>query len=151
MSPYSASKFALEALSEALAQEVKPFNIRVAIVEPGIIDTPIARRVAKPLVDSEYPQVRRRFAGMFVASLAKPAEPSLVADKIREIIEGNSWQLRQAVGPDAQPFLGWRASMTDEEWVNWERWMTMLGTSASLAISGSMHALEGSKVPRKLR
>jgi len=118
MSPYAASKFALEALSEALAQEVKPFNIRVAIVEPGIIDTPMARRVAEPLVDSEYPHVRR-FAGMFVASLAKPAAPSLVAHKIREIIESNSWQLRHAVGPDAQPFLGWRTSMTDEEWVNW--------------------------------
>ena len=43
--PYAASKFALEALSECLAQEAKPFNIRVAIVEPGIIDTPMARRI----------------------------------------------------------------------------------------------------------
>lgn len=118
LTPYAASKFALEALSEALAQEVKPFNIRVAIVQPGIIDTPMARRIEEPPVESLYPQCRR-FAGMFEASLANPVPPSLVAAKIREIIETGTWQLRHPAGPDAQPFLAWRASMNDEEWVNW--------------------------------
>jgi len=118
MTPYSASKFALEAVSEGLAQEVKPFNIRVAIVEPGIIDTPMARRAAVPSVESHYAHVRR-FARMFQASLATPAGPAIVAEKIREIIESGTWQLRHPVGPDAVPFLGWRASMTDEQWVDW--------------------------------
>jgi NAD(P)-dependent dehydrogenase (short-subunit alcohol dehydrogenase family) len=118
LGPYAASKFALEAISEALAQEVKPFNIRVAIVEPGIIDTPMARRVEAAPVDSRYPQ-SLRFSRMFEASLANPVPPSLVGDKIREVIESGNGQLRYPVGPDAEGFLSWRRSMSDEEWVNW--------------------------------
>lgn len=114
---YAASKFAIEAVSEALAQEVKPFNIRVAIVEPGIINTQMANDLS---VDgnSIYPH-SKRFGGLFSASLQTPTPPTLVADKILEIAESKSWKLRHPVGPDAQPFIDWRASMNDEEWVDW--------------------------------
>jgi len=64
VAPYAASKFALEALSEALAQEARMFNVRMVIVGPGI--------------DSDSP-----------------------------------------IGPDAQPFIDWRASMTEEQWIDW--------------------------------
>lgn len=116
--PYAASKFALEALSEGLAQEVKAFGIRVAIVEPGIIDTDMSRSAARPAYDSMYPHMRR-FASMFEASLEAPVGPDLVAEKIVEIVESDTWTLRHPVGPDAEGFLGWRASMSDEEWVEW--------------------------------
>ena len=115
--PYTASKFALEALSEALAQEVKPFNIHVAIVEPGIIDTPMARHVGVAQPVSAYPQ-QRRTAALFTAALKNPVQPSVVAEKIVEIAESNTWQLRHLVGPDAAPFVGWRQSMSDEQWID---------------------------------
>ncbi len=114
---YAASKFALEAISEALAQEVKPFNIKVAIIEPGIINTEMATDIS---VDdtSMYPH-SKRIAGMFAASLKTPTPPTLVADKILEVAENNNWILRHPIGPDAEPFIAWRASMTDEQWVDW--------------------------------
>ena len=114
---YAASKFALEAVSESLAQEVKSHNIRVAIVEPGIINTQMAKNISHG-EESIYPQAKR-FAALFAASLKTPTNPSMVAEKMLEIAEGNSWQLRYPVGPDAVPFLQWRASMTDEEHVDW--------------------------------
>jgi NAD(P)-dependent dehydrogenase (short-subunit alcohol dehydrogenase family) len=114
---YAASKHALEAISEALAQEVKPFNVKVAIIEPGIINTQMANNIAIN-EDSIYPH-SKRFAGLFSASLKTPTPPSLVADKILEVAENNDWKLRHPTGPDAEPFIAWRASMTDEEWIDW--------------------------------
>ncbi len=115
---YSASKFALEALSECLAQEAKPFNIRVGIVEPGIIDTPMAQRIGNLQGASHYPQ-RNRMAALFASVLKTPTLPSVVADKILEVASSDTWQLRHPVGPGAVPFLTWCKSLTDEEWVDW--------------------------------
>lgn len=116
-SPYSSSKWALEALSEALAQEVKPFNIRVAIVEPGIINTPIFDKMDESPAGSPYAR-HGRLRALFAAALENPVPPEVVGEQIREIIEGDSWQLRYPTGPDAVPFLQWRAAMSDEEWVD---------------------------------
>jgi len=115
--PYTASKFAMEALSETLAGEVKEFNIRVAIVEPGIQDTKMAQSLKNP-PESIYPQ-SFRFAGLFRAALSRPVPPETTAALIRRIIESGAWQLRYPSGPDAAPFLAWRAAMTDEQWVEW--------------------------------
>jgi NAD(P)-dependent dehydrogenase (short-subunit alcohol dehydrogenase family) len=116
LTPYMASKWALEALSEGLAGELKTFNVRVAIVEPGIIDTLLARQVITTPEGSPYRQAER-FANLFATSLQNPVPPSLVAQKILEIAESGTWQLRHPAGPDAAGFLGWRAAMGDEEWV----------------------------------
>ncbi len=118
LGPYAASKFALEAISEAVAQEVKSLGIRVAVVQPGIISTDMAHAITNEGAASIYPHARR-FADLFAASLAKPTSPDLVADTIRTIIESDSPRFHYPVGPDAEPFLAWRASMTDEQWVEW--------------------------------
>ena len=119
LGPYAATKFALEAISESLAQEVKAFGIRVSIVQPGIINTSMARSVeGRSEIASLYPHTRRT-AALFEASLEHAPGPELVGEKIKAIIESKTWQLRHPVGPDAEPFLQWRNAMSDEEWIDW--------------------------------
>ena len=116
LSSYCATKWALEALTEGLAGEMKSFDVRVALIEPGIIDTAMARRISVDEHPSPYPH-GQRFAAMFSNSLKNPVPPSLVADKIVEVAESGTWIMRHPVGPDSMPFLNWRKAMTDEEWV----------------------------------
>ena len=115
--PYCASKWALEALTEGLACEMKAFGVRVALVEPGIIDTAMAQRISKN-GNSAYPHAAR-IAALFSATLTNaPVPPSVVAQKVLEIAMSDSWQFRYPVGPDAVPLIGWRKGMTDEQWVD---------------------------------
>ena len=137
LSAYSASKYALEALTESLAQEVKPFNIKVSLMQPGIIDTKMAHNITRNS-QSEYPQVLR-FGAMFEETLKQPTPPSLVADAMLEIANGDTWQLKHPVGPSAIPFLGWRASMSDEQWVDWnaqtdEEWYNAVQTTFGMNV-----------------
>jgi len=115
--PYAASKWALEALSEILAQEVKMHGIRVALVEPGIIQTPIFGKLTEIPTGSHYPHAKRLHA-LFAASLQNPVSPFVVGEQIRDIVDSGSWQLRYPTGPDSKPYLNWRASISDEEWID---------------------------------
>jgi NAD(P)-dependent dehydrogenase (short-subunit alcohol dehydrogenase family) len=115
LGPYAASKWAFEALGECLAQEMKAFNIRVAIIEPGLIATPIFNKGRPEPKGSPYPHLRR-LAARFSAT--KATSPYVVGELIRQIVDGDSWQLRYPVGPDAVPLMKWRAGKTDEEFVD---------------------------------
>jgi NAD(P)-dependent dehydrogenase (short-subunit alcohol dehydrogenase family) len=112
--PYAASKWAFEALSESLAQEMRAFNVRVVIVEPGVIATSISKKVAPLPPGSAYPHGKRLLA-LLAASRAKPTSPSVVGDLIRDIVDGDSWQLRYPAGRGAAEMLKNRASKTDEQ------------------------------------
>lgn len=61
--PYAASKFAVEALSDALRLELHAFGIHVAIVQPGPVDTPIWDRAAEDSarIEAELPEAARTY------------------------------------------------------------------------------------------
>src|SRR5215469_1708207 len=137
--PYCSSKWALEALSECLAQEVKSFGIRVAIVEPGIIATPIFGKIKADLAGTHY-RHKRRINELFRASLEQPVSPFVVGERIRDIVDSGTWTLRHPVGPDASGFLQWRASLTDEQWVAWgamtdDEWVAYVRGTFGLNVS----------------
>jgi NAD(P)-dependent dehydrogenase (short-subunit alcohol dehydrogenase family) len=114
---YAASKWAVEAMTECLAQEMKVFGVRVALIEPGVIATPIFGKAPPPIENSPYPHAKRMGA-LFASSLEHPVSPFVVADQIVAIAKGEAGdRLRYPVGPDAQPFIDWRRSKTDEEMV----------------------------------
>jgi len=116
-SAYNASKFALEGFTESLAQEVKRYGVRVALVEPGIIDTAMATtNLPQYDEDTIYPHGRRIHA-FFTNPEKGEASRELVGEVIRYVIESKDPRLRYPVGPDALPFLGWRSTVSDEDWV----------------------------------
>lgn len=115
---YASSKWAFEGLSECLAQELKPFNVRVAIVEPGIIATPMTTTPRPVPPPGPYSVHRRRLGAVFAASLKTPTSPFEVARTIQDIVDGKSTKLRNPAGSDGATLIQWRKSKTDEEWVN---------------------------------
>jgi NAD(P)-dependent dehydrogenase (short-subunit alcohol dehydrogenase family) len=115
--PYTASKWALEALSEELAPEVKPFGIRVALVEPGVTVTPILDKRRKIPANGHYPQERRMNA-LYDAMLKTAPPASAVGESIVAIVKSGSWKLRHPHGPLSEPFLQYRASISDEQWID---------------------------------
>src|SRR5262245_56152891 len=115
---YSAVKHALEAISEVLAQEVQRFGIRVAIVEPGVVVTPIfttAKRFADPA--SPYFDHVRRLLLLYQKQMPHAAQPADAARVIYEAATTTTPRLRWLVGKDAELLVAGRQRQTDEEYV----------------------------------
>jgi NAD(P)-dependent dehydrogenase (short-subunit alcohol dehydrogenase family) len=102
MGPYSASKFALEALSEALAHELRAFGVWVTIVDPGIIDTRMARNIEQP-GGLKGVSTSSTVRGLVPGDDGGRSGSAAGGQKARKIVESGTWQLRHPVGPNAQP------------------------------------------------
>ena len=117
-SPYVTSKWAFEGWSEQLAQELAPFGVRVAIVEPGITKSAIfAKNIDMPNLTGAYDAHYRRMFQMYAAGMAKATDPFEVAAVVHHAVTTGSPQLRYAVSWGATELIGGRAAMTDEQWV----------------------------------
>ncbi len=110
MSIYSASKFALEGATEALWYEVKPWNIKVTLVEPGFINSGAFRKVKltkeseRSFKDRNDPyHFHYKFMADFIAKFMRktPATTDKVAKKIVKLIDQKSPPLRVMATPDA--------------------------------------------------
>ena len=116
--PYVASKWALEAMSEELAQELAPFDIRVAIIEPGITKSAIfAKNVDAPNSTGAYDAHYRRLFQFYAAGMAQATDPFEVGAIIKTAIETDHPRLRYPVSWGGPELLSRRPQISDSEWL----------------------------------
>jgi NAD(P)-dependent dehydrogenase (short-subunit alcohol dehydrogenase family) len=112
LGPYNASKFAMEALTDALRQELRPWGIHVSIVEPGSIATPIWEKgqAYGDHLEQNLPAQAMALYGTSVAALRKAAvelekrgiPPDEVAKFVEHALTARTPKTRYVVGRDAQ-------------------------------------------------
>lgn len=112
---YSATKHALEAISEALYVELAHFGVRVVIIEPGFI-TPSMKEHASSAVPEPYEELEAQLAHLArtMQNGERPG-PELVARAIANAVENDAGPLRRRVGDDAELILAARGSLGDDE------------------------------------
>jgi NAD(P)-dependent dehydrogenase (short-subunit alcohol dehydrogenase family) len=109
--PYHASKFGTEAIGDVFRQELRPWGLRVAIVEPGSIDTPIWERGQRkateieakaPKTDLLYGAAIEKFRKLIQDTAERGIPPEKVAKAIAHALEANRPRTRYLVGLDAK-------------------------------------------------
>ena len=117
-SPYVASKWALEGISEGLAQELAPFGIRVAIVEPGVTKSAIfAKNIDAPNSTDAYEAHYRRMFQFYAAGMASATDPFEVGRVIEHAITTDAPQLRYPVSWGGAEMAGLHDRISDADWL----------------------------------
>ncbi len=119
--PYSATKHAVESISDALRMEVRPFGIRVVTIRPGVIATEfndVANRLTSDLLsrtDLDYKPVYQAYGaamGRLFSNISIPG-PDLIANLILEAVLSDSPKAVYSAGPLVDEILGQRARLDD--------------------------------------
>ncbi|HEY6146033.1 MAG TPA: SDR family oxidoreductase [Solirubrobacterales bacterium] len=109
--PYHASKFATEAVGDVFRQELRPWGIEVAIIEPGSIDTPIWGRGQDKAAEIEarspqtgilYGAAIEKFRKVIEDTAERGIPPEKVAKAITHALESRRPKTRYLVGLDAK-------------------------------------------------
>jgi NAD(P)-dependent dehydrogenase (short-subunit alcohol dehydrogenase family) len=114
---YSASKWAMEGMSEALAFEMAEFNVRVSIIQPGCTVTPMWGKGSAPGGETPYANSLQRLVRFFEFGLGRPAMPADVAVAIADAIESDNPHFRYPVGLDAVETIAARNKVSDDAWI----------------------------------
>ena len=121
LAPYSASKFALESVSDSLRLELRPQGILVCLVNPGAIDTPIWKKgeASEAAIPPDHP-ARQLYGSMIdrVTDAAKNAAktaipPIAVAKAVEACLTKRRPKIRTFVGRDARGGAIAKAIMPD--------------------------------------
>jgi len=110
--PYHASKYGVEAVADCLRQELRPWGIAVALIEPGSIDTPIWERgetAAEEIAqrspaaqEALYGETIERFRGAVRRTAERGIAPDKVAKAIERALAASRPRTRYLVGADAR-------------------------------------------------
>ncbi len=121
-SAYSATKFALEGLSEALADEVKGMGIKVMIVEPGAFRTDFAGGALRhmPVIDAYDAGVGPTRAFAHDMDATQPGDPVKAAQAVFQAIGSDTPPLRLALGNDALDGIRAHAVAVLKDLADWE-------------------------------
>ena len=119
--PYAASKHAIEAVGDALRVELRSSGVRVALIEPGSVATPIweksrveADRLAIPdRLSREYGNVPAAMDKVMQDTGRRGVPPELVAATIERALTSSRMRARYVVGRDARVMLLVRALLPD--------------------------------------